>query len=224
MKTILFGLALAIVGTTAAQNYNPSSKNTVEVNVNLQTGTSPINFDSPSLRVRRFIKDDLALRALVAVSTFSNTDQIYDQGNLANFGSITQSNWNLNIGLGVEKHIFATEKLSTYIGGQLMFATGGGKLSGTNTTNGFTYFSGGEYKNSISGGFGLGLMGIFGADYYFTKNIYLGSEISFGYTYQFNGYQMNWNNQSNSATETKLSTSMGIGIAVNPGVRLGVRF
>jgi hypothetical protein len=67
-------------------------------------------------------------------------------------------------------------------------------------------------------------LGVFGADYYFTKNVYLGSEISFGYTYQFNGYQRNWNNQSNTATESKLTTTMGLGLAVNPGVRLGVRF
>lgn len=224
MRKILLGVAFAIAGTTAAQNYNPNSKNTLEVNVNLQTGTSPISFDAPSLRLRRFIKDDLALRALVAVSTFSNTDRIYDAGNRANFGITTQNNWNFNIGVGVEKHIKSTEKLSAYIGGQVMFATGGGSFKGTNTPNGFTYVSGGEFKNSISGGFGFGLMGVFGADYYFTKNVYVGSEISFGYTYQFNGYQLNWNNQTNTATETQLATTMGLGIAVNPGVRLGVRF
>jgi hypothetical protein len=224
MRKILLGMALAMAGTTSAQNYNPNSKNTLEVNVNLQTGSSPISFDAPSLRLRRFIKDDIALRAMVAVSTFSNSDRIYDPGNRAKFGVTTQNNWNFNVGLGAEKHIKSTDKLSVYLGGQLMFATGGGKFSGTNTTNGFTYVPGGEFKNSVSGGFGFGLLGVFGADYYFTKNVYLGSAISFGYTYQFNGYQLNWNNQSNTATESKLTTTMGLGIAVNPGVRLGVRF
>lgn len=224
MKKFLFGLAFAIVGTAASQNYNPNSKNTIEVNVNLQTGSSPISFDAPSLRLRRFIKDDLAFRALVAVSTFSNTDQVYDQGNRSNFGTTTQSNWNFNVGVGAEKHIKSTDKLSVYVGAQAMFAAGGGSFKGTNTANGFTYVSGGEFKNSISGGYGFGLMGVFGADYYFTKNVYVGSEISFGYTYQFNGYQLNWNNQTNAATETQLATTMGLGIAVNPGVRLGVRF
>jgi len=224
MRKILLGVAFAIAGTTAAQNYNPNSKNTLEVNVNLQTGSSPISFDAPSLRVRRFIKDDLALRALVAVSTFSNTDQIYDPNNRTKFGTTTQSNWNFNIGIGAEKHIKSTDKLSVYIGGQLMFATGGGSFEGTNTLNGFSYASGAKFKNSVSGGFGFGLMGVFGADYYCTKNVYLGSEISFGYTYQFNGYQMNWNSQTSTATESQLATTMGLGIAVNPGVRLGVRF
>ncbi len=223
MKKILFCLTLTIAVSASAQNYKSQSKNTIEVNVNLQTGSSPISFDAPNLRYRRFIKENLAIRTLVAVSTFSNTDQI-QSGSPEYYGTSTQTNWNFNLGLGIEKHLLTTEKLDPYLGGQLMFATGGGSFSGSNTINGFTYLSGGEFQNSISGGFGLGLMAVLGADYYFAQNLYLGTEISFGYTYQFNGYQQNWNNLSQTTTETKLSTTHGLGIAINPGVRIGIRF
>lgn len=220
-KTIIFAL-FAVNSALFAQKTN--DKFTVEANLNFQTGSSPINLEIPSIRLRFFPKDNFAVRVLAGYTQFKQEYNIYDQGNFNNSAKVKQSSWNFDFALGGEYHFPGTEKLSPYLGGQIGFELLGASTKGNNTLNGFTYSANAQYESSISGGAGFSAGLVFGADYYLFKNIYVGGEIAYGYSYVFQGYQESWNNQSNVRITTEQSTFSGFGLSANSGIRIGIRF
>lgn len=204
--------------------FNSDNEQTAEVVLNLQVGSSPISFDAPGLRYRFFLHPDLAIRASLLATYYNNSEVIYDAGDRTLTGTKDQNNWSVGIGLGIEKHIGGEGKLQPYYGGQIVFGTGGASASGTNTLNGFVYVKDGQYENSISGVYSFAANLLFGADYYFVENIYVGAEIGFGINHQFNGYQQQWDNVTDKTVETKLMTVTNLGISSNNGIRMGIRF
>jgi outer membrane protein W len=220
-KTIFFTL-FAMSSTLIAQKTN--DKFTIEANLNFQTGSSPINLEIPAIRMRYFLNDNFAVRVLTGFTQFKQEYNIYDQGNFNNSGKVEQSSWNFDFAVGSEYHFPGTEKLSPYAGTQIGFQFLGASTVGNNTFNGYSYSANSKYENTISdgGGFNAGL--VFGADYYIYKNVYIGGEISYGYSYIFQGYQESWNSQSNVKITTEQTTLSGFGLSANSGIRIGIRF
>lgn len=224
-KSITLFLLAATFFTTqskAQTNKPDTEKHSLEVNLNFQVGSAPITLDAPSIKYRYFLNPYLAARTEVAASLFQNSSRIYNT-TMDDFGTMNQSSWNINWGIGAEHHFKGTDKLSPYLGMVAEIQTGGSSQEGTNTLNGFSYSQGDLFTNYISGSFGWGVGAVFGADYYVLKNIFVGAEVTFGYGRVFNGYQQVWTSRTGNTVETKLSSFGSLGMG-SSGIRLGVRF
>lgn len=219
---MLVAMTLFSLKSKAQINKPETEKHSLEVNLNFQVGSAPITLDAPSIKYRYFLNPNLAVRTEIAASLFQNSSRIYNN-TMDDYGTLTQSSWNLNWGIGAEHHFKGTDKLSPYLGLVAEIQTGGSSQEGTNTYNGFVYSQGDLFTNYISGSFGWGAGAVFGADYYLLKNIFVGAEVTFGYGRVFNGYQQVWSTRSGVTTETKLSSFGSLGMG-SSGIRLGVRF
>lgn len=237
-KTILLAYLIATtVATIKAQNnagekIAPATENiiykaqksdyTVEALLNLQTGSQGIGIGLNELKIRYFYKNNFAFRCRFKYSSTNYSNKLYDY-NLSNPpADVKETDNEFNLALGAEYHFTGTPKLSPYLGAELGMGLSNQKLTATNF-DGHQYSMGDNYEKSITGGqsFLIGL--VFGADYYITKGVYLGGEISYGFGYQFNGYQNE--NMPNSAKTTKeLSTTYGMVLQANSGLRIGVKF
>ncbi len=147
-----------------------------------------LNNNAGLLRFRYFLNDDLAVRIGFAVNNKSTTDNYYGGINNSQAGSRVIKNNGITFNLGVEKHLTGTERLSTYIGGDLVIAVNAASEKWDNS-NGTAYTLGlsREIKgfNTTNGGTnaatGFGLRLIAGGEYYIVKNVYLGGELGFGF-------------------------------------------
>ena len=145
------------------------------------SGLSNLSFVAPSIRARYFVADNIAVRLTLGINSTTTTDNFYEneQDNSGAAGTYETKNGNWNLGLGAEYHFTGTDKLSPYVGLDILL--GGGK----NTTDGANsdgtsyvadYSENSEFKNS---GFGVNLVA--GTDYYFAENLYVGFELGWGW-------------------------------------------
>ncbi len=184
-KTLSILLTIVAVSLSSAAFAQKPAKGAItgEVQLNFQTGTAPIGITASALNFRYFFADDMAARLKFGVLSSSSKP---DGGEKVTSSTIIFSP-------GVEKHFAGTEKLSPYAGAELSISSGKD-----------------EYKTKTSS-FGLGI--IIGADYYFVPSVYVGGEISYGFS---------------SSTTTPdgggKSTSSSLGLDTNSGIRLGIKF
>ncbi|HTF80792.1 MAG TPA: hypothetical protein VL947_03670 [Cytophagales bacterium] len=185
--------------TTPTVGYKPAAGNAViELGLSgglLNTATSlnsPGNGAFPGMvKLRYFLADDLALRASFNFSAYSTTNKAYelddDGKETETVGTQKIRNSFYGVNLGVEKHFTGTERLSTYIGGDLSLGVASASLK-EEKYNGGAYNE--DYSRTIkgangpggdNGGFGWGLRAVTGADYYFVKKVYLGAEAGWGF-------------------------------------------
>ena len=106
----------------------------------------------PLIKCRRFVSNSVAERYLVNVTLGSTSES----------GSTQTTSMGFSIGYGREKHFKGTNRLSPYLGWDLSVAYA-------------SIFAG----NNVAG-FGLGMRGLTGMDYYFAQNLYLGIEFGLG--------------------------------------------
>jgi len=176
--------------------------------------------------------------------------------------NLKSSSFTFSIMPGIEKHVLVSDRLSAYYGGYVEFTTNSKKASaevtaGKDATGKATLD--GSYKVEWKGasveapsedltlvglkapatltktdpGFTrLGLIGVVGADYYFTKGLYLGVEVSWGLTgttYKATETTTTDNTVS-GATSSNKDTALGknkagsLAPATNASFRFGFRF
>jgi outer membrane protein W len=176
----LFVLAGAVVLSSSLFAQKPTADNPFSLEGQLSYNTSSLSFNAPSLRMRYFIMDDLAARVSLSINNASTKDYYYElpdnaggEGTEINKTSLTM------ISLGAEKHFAGTEKLSPYVGADLVFGMGNtsakwDKFDGTGYNADFTAAA----KAPISM-FGINLVA--GTDYYFAENFYVGLELGLGF-------------------------------------------
>ena len=176
----LFVLAGAVVLSSSLCAQKPTADNPFSLEGQLSYNTSSLSFNAPSLRMRYFIMDDLAARVSLSINNASTKDYYYElpdnaggEGTEINKTSLTM------ISLGAEKHFAGTEKLSPYVGADLVFGMGNtsakwDKFDGTGYNADFTAAA----KAPISM-FGINLVA--GTDYYFAENFYVGLELGLGF-------------------------------------------
>lgn len=137
------------------------------------------------IKIRKFTADNKAFRITAGVSTFSEQGDGYKQ--TLSFYSLTA---------GIEKHFKGSERLSTYWGYQ-------GRL-------GFTdFFNNGGATTVFAAGADI----LAGVEYYFMPQIYLGTEVSYGFTYV----------EGQSVFDGEMN-AFGLNKTINPNFRLGIKF
>lgn len=219
-RVLLIAAIAAGVFTTSnvnAQDFKPAGgEKNIEVNFS-PLGGSPISINN--LRLRYFTSSDMAIRVGFSVSTSSNTDITLGGANNDIEIEDKSSEFGLTINPGIEKHFAGTDRLSPYVGAELNFTltsstdldqelnTAGTGTDEVETTNGSTTF-------------GLNLL--IGTDWYFSKHIYMGTEVGFGFA-----------STSNADTETSgggttvttpNGSSFNLGPNFNSAIRLGFLF
>ncbi len=224
-KSIITLLALvSFCQLSMAQKAEKGNK-TIETTLNLQTGSAPIGITISEIRMRYFLKQNIALRSRLAFNFDQSTDYSYDGMNPSNPPfTVNQQSTDFKLILGVEKHFSGTEKLSPFIGAEAGIGVSNMSKDGTNTINGVTYTENGQMSLINSGAFSVYGGLVFGADYYFLPSIYIGAEIGYGFGYQDNGTAQYWNNGNNETKEVFLGSRMGFTLQANSGIRLGIKF
>ena len=126
----------------------------------------------PMLRFRKFSSETMAHRFLVNLSMGSSTDKdvVTDPAGNKDI-TVKSSQRGIALGYGIEKHLTGAERLSTYVGGDVMVGTARYAASAE--------FSDDDPKVS-QGAFGVSLRGFTGMDYYIVPKVYLGLELGMG--------------------------------------------
>ncbi|OFY97182.1 MAG: hypothetical protein A3K10_02165 [Bacteroidetes bacterium RIFCSPLOWO2_12_FULL_31_6] len=140
---------------------------------------------------RHYLKNDQALRLGLALNylkqNFFTSDSIsISSGNRAlQEVDSTISRIDFAISLGLEKHLGNNKRLDPYVGADLLI----GRIGNTTTNANLTITDvTGTLKEQLviqqDGGFYIGLGGIAGFNFFFTKNLSLGVEFAYALTYQ----------------------------------------
>jgi hypothetical protein len=146
-------------GTTVESTVGEFKPKAKDVTLEFNLSPSNTNFVSINyLKGRYFLKDNIAMRAGLGLGLKASKDsRTFDFALLP----------------GIEKHFKGAEKLSPYIGCELILA-----LKSSSTSDGLTGVT--DEKGSNRGFFKFGLNAILGCDYYFYKRIYAGLEAGYG--------------------------------------------
>jgi len=186
-------LALAAVATVdaGAQKFQGGEKN-LEVQFT-PLGGSPIGING--LRFRMFNSESSAIRVGFSVGG-SKTQTVNTQPGeeVGPDGKVqmpelydTEKSFNFSIRPGYEKHFAGTDRLSPYVGGEIIFAMGSETLtrefSGPQTSDDLGDFA--KYvtweMTRKQGTTTFGVNGVAGVDFYFVDNLYMGVELGLGF-------------------------------------------
>jgi outer membrane protein W len=228
MKKFLLVSSLVLGGLAAnAQSDFKPVKGDVTTEFGLSGGVLSSNFNlneaGQLLRGRYFFQEKTALRLGFGLTSTSETDKVYG-ATPSEEGNTVEKETALLLNLGVEKHFTGTDRLSPYVGGDLLFGYGTTKETYENRTSPTSLFvdnASGSVKgpNAVS----FGLRGVIGADYYFTKRVFLGVEGGFGFTYAKNGKTEVSNTTAAGVTTDVTIESTGNEFEIKPSVITGVR-
>jgi len=172
-----------VVLSTVAMAQKPAAADApISVEGQLGWNSSTFSFNAPSIRARYFVADNIAVRLTLGINNSSTTDNYYEneQDNTGATGTYESANNAWNLGLGAEYHFAGTDKLSPYVGLDILL--GGGKVTsdGANS-DGNTYVA--DYSETAEAKTSaLGVNLVAGTDYYFAENFYLGFELGWGFS------------------------------------------
>ena len=133
-----------------------------------------------------YLKDDLALR--LGLGYNSNRQKVFRKDSLAGIAEVefdsVYSHGAVAVSFGIEKHIDHLKRLDPYFGAELGLQFISKEKTSWNEIRtesaGITTIEG---ERVIDGGFGMGIFGLVGFNYFITKSISLGAEYRFGYNY-----------------------------------------
>lgn len=227
MKKLLLVGALAAFGAMNAQedrSFKPEAGDvTAEVGLSGGLGNTSVSLadqgfgNGAMLKGRYFTTDKYAFRAVLFLGSDSVTE------NPATNVTEKNTDTGFGIGFGMERHFTGTERLSPYVGGDVLLGFTNSKTEITNTTvanNTVTQVQKGPNA------FRFGVRGVFGADYYFLRRVYLGVEGGLGLFYQSEGDTTLTTTSANTSTTTTVDggSSFQVKPAVVGGLRLGFVF
>lgn len=179
------------------------------------------NISGGMLRFRYFAKENLAYRIGFGTTIKKETNKFYGPNDEEGTYKSTESGLNLN--LGVEKHFAGTNRLSPYVGADLLIGTY--KFNEKNTDlNGTIYTSGYNTEYKGDGNLSFGLRAVVGADYYIAKHLFLGAEAGLAFNVTKYG-KSEFTDNVGTTTKTKSPGSNSIldqGIAA--ALRIGFVF
>jgi len=241
-KTIL--LAALLAGTFAAQaqhdNDELPTSDFVNKHLKAEKGMVTTEFglvgglldtdlelgENGLLRFRYFLTNQLALRLGATIGVNSEVENVYGGVTQNQKGTLKFNNGNYMLNLGIEKHFAGTDRLSPYVGGDLMIGTTTYSEKGTDT-DGDIYVADFSYSQKGANIFVTGIRGVIGADYYFSKHVYLGAEAGLGFLY---GKEGKTKITVTDGTDTETITLKSSGSVTNfapsmvTGVRIGFVF
>ncbi len=197
--------------TTETGDFKPNSGSvSFEMNFN-PFSASPLNINY--LRARLFVSDDFAIRAGFSIASRSESDN---------------KTFEYAVLPGVEKHFNGTERLSPFLGAELMIAGRGSSSSVTNGTVSTTTTKGVWSDGKTDRGFfNLGVNLLAGCDFYFAKHFYVGLEAGYGFSLiSYSDIVVTYvpNGGSSTITTTEGGSSFRLGPNYNSALRLGFIF
>jgi len=178
-KIMIFVSALTLSASMFAQK--ATKDNPFSLEGQLSYNTASLSFDAPSMRMRYFFADNMAARVSLSLQNSSTKDYYYElPNNAGGVGTEINKTSMTMISLGAEKHFAGTDKLSPYIGADLVYGMGG-------TSAKWDKFDGSDYDATVTATVKnpssmLGLNLVAGTDYYFAENFYLGLELGLGFS------------------------------------------
>ncbi len=185
--TLILSLSMFFVGNLFSQKQS-SGNITTELQLS-PLGSEPLKIDG--LKFRKFLADNKAIRLNMFLGgkktpTLSTSNDI-------ELKSIS-SNFDLTLKPGYEMHFNGSNKLSPYIGSELLIGFNN-KINSTQTLWGADNSI--ETKRVKDHSSVLGLNLFTGTDFYFAEKFYIGVEIGFGFLYNSKGYtSTKYNNPS----------------------------
>lgn len=210
-------------------NFKPTEGTiTTEVGITGESlKTNFFNLVNNTAKFRYFIKDDLAVRAGLGLGSNKEEENEIPNPSNGNFSTTVSRYTNRTFTIGAEKHFAGSDRLSTYVGADIVLAFKGASTKTTNNYNGAsTTIEGKGLGINASSSYGLRVTT--GADYYFTKKLYLGVEVGLSYTMgttdEVNTTVVAANgNTTTTITEAKGATSE-TSTNVIGGLKLGFQF
>ena len=168
-------LTICLMGTSAFSQKADKGNFTTEIGVNLSSNSS-INstINSFGLNGRYFFKSNIAMVGGLSGS-YNKTDKAFYElpDGSGKKGSDKRITKNVEISLGIQKHLKGTKRLSPFIGGEVFSNFGSNKISRINT-NGSTYDESFTYdiasKNQT-----FGVRAVVGFDYWIAQGLYIGA-------------------------------------------------
>jgi len=230
MKKILLSIfSLAVLAGANAQSEIKPNQGDVTTEFGLSGGVLNSNFELNEqgnlLRFRYFAKETLAFRLGFGLSSTKNTDNLYDPNDDSRKGTYKTSETDFLLNLGVEKHFTGTERLSPYVGGDLLLGVSSEKKEFNHTTIGGSAYAEDNSGNIKGpGSLGFGVRAVVGADYYIAKRVYLGAEAGFGFLSTKDGKTTTKVNDEPTITEKSAGSGFELAPNVITGVRIGFVF
>lgn len=222
-KVLLIAAIAAGVFTTSnvnAQDYKPAGgEKNIEVNF-APLGGNPISINN--LRFRYFKSSDMAYRLGINIVSNSNTTETVETngaGDDVTLEDVT-SNFGISINPGIEKHFAGTDRLSPYYGAELNFSMNSSKETDQEQN---ATFDGTDESETTDGATTFGLNLLLGADWYFSKNIYMGTEVGFGFSTTSNA-DTEFTPAQGDGVSTPNGGSFNLGPNFNSSIRLGFLF
>ncbi|MEX2379353.1 MAG: hypothetical protein WD530_01310 [Vicingaceae bacterium] len=207
-----------------AGDFKPTGgEKNIEVNF-APLGSNPISINN--LRFRYFMSSDMAVRVGFSVSSSSEKtpEEVIDPSDPTETIELEDksSTFGISINPGIEKHFEGTDRLSPYVGAVLNFS-----MLNTKEIDQDVDGTGDTYESETTGGsttFGLNL--VLGADWYFSKHFYMGTEVGFGFS-STNIKDDEITNPAGPDTDTQTNingSSFNLGPNFNSSIRLGFLF
>ena len=220
----------AIVLTSSAFAQRPTDSNPFSLEGGLSINSLSNTFSAPSLRLRYFAAENIAVRLGIQYNSSKTTDLYYGTTSLG-LATVDSTGTEVNktamtwISIGGSYHFSQLEKLSPYVALDLMIGMGSSTAEWTDFDGvGFDKGFSANVDSKTSGlGIGIGA----GFDYYFAENVFIGAEL--GMTYM----SMNDKGGTSSVTSGGITTSgetltagksSSFGNSANAAIRLGWRF
>jgi len=187
-----------------------------------------------------YISNDKALRVGLALDYLNNTSSFADSLNIASGNRAlsevdsTRSRFDFTIALGIEKHLGYNKRLDPYIGAEMIVT----RMGGTDITidSNITDVTGTEKNRTTihnDGGFGFGVGGMVGFNFFLAKNLSLGAEFGYTFMYVSSGGEysrsdvktpVNGDQVSSFVNGKAESNSIKIGVAPTSGINLSFFF
>ena len=198
MKRVVIVLVALLLGTNAWAQKQSAGSITLEYLLDLsQLGLftagsgQPYSLFNSAIRARYFINEGLATRIHLGINGASTTENFAEKSDgTGDKGTRTAKTNQITFGVGAEKHFTGTDRLSPFVGFQILIQSRSASEkwdkydgSGYNkdfqqTISGKATIGGNTFNKSSS--FGAGLYA--GFDYYFLENVYIGTELSLGFS------------------------------------------
>ncbi len=192
---------------------------TLEANVNLLGGTVNLSNSLQQVRARYFLSEDMALRLGGHLSFNTNTPAPDAKTRAIEF----------SIAPGIEKHFAGTNRLSPYLGAELLlglrsahYELDGPGSTGVEIKGGFT-----PTGTADRGYFLVGLGAVGGFDFYVARHLYVGYELGMELTNRsYSEVEAITTNEAGTIETRKNegTSALSFGPNVRNGIRLGFVF
>ena len=232
---MMFGANAQDEATPASSGYKQEAGNkTIEIRFNpssiFNAGAADANnqfslFDG--LKFRSFTSETSAYRLGVDLTMNSATAITRQEATDVTELKTKTSDFSLMLKPGIEKHFASSERLSPYVGAELLigFKTTTEKeeydADATATGNDVKEKTS-KNGNNGNGYFKLGLGGVAGVDYYFVKKLYIGAEVQYGLMYTANSKTIN-EDSGLDGDAAKVETKNGSEFQLTPNVTANIR-